>query len=70
MALKQYGFDRRVIEALYDIHYLRWTPSERANQVLAFAGPLLLLLATLLGLVTYVRGRAAPNAQRSFERTD
>jgi hypothetical protein len=50
MRLSQTGSDTRLINKLYEIHYLRWTGIELVDRVLAVAGLSLLVVLCLLGI--------------------
>lgn len=56
MTLRQQGFDRRVIETLYKIHYLQWTKWESVNLLLAIVGLVGLATLTIVGLWLYIYG--------------
>lgn len=53
LSFSQSGFDKAVINTLYKIHYLQWTPWPIANQILGVVGLLLLVILTLLGVRIY-----------------
>lgn len=53
LTFTQLGFDRKVIDALYKVHYLQWTPWSNVNQALGALGLLFLLLLSGLGLKVY-----------------
>jgi len=57
LKFSQKGFDRAVIDALYKVHYLQWTPWSSVNQVLGVLGLLLLITLTVLGVRIYVANR-------------
>ncbi|MFK7733615.1 MAG: hypothetical protein AB8B48_18490 [Pseudomonadales bacterium] len=50
LSLHQKGKDTRLINQLYKVHYLQWTPSELLNKLLAVLGLGLLLGLTVLGI--------------------
>ena len=56
LRLSQYGRDTALIDTIYRVHYLQWTPSKSLNQVLGFIGLILLIGLTLLGLRLYLKG--------------
>ncbi|MBO1519511.1 PepSY domain-containing protein [Oceanisphaera pacifica] len=55
LQLQQAGTDTRVINGVYRLHYLQWTPYERVNQILGFVGLALLLGLALSGVVLLLR---------------
>lgn len=57
LKLKQTGDDTKLINLLYKIHYLQWTPFKGANQVLGILGLILLITLTLFGLKLYIRNK-------------
>ena len=57
MSIEQYGKDRALIDALYDIHYLRWTGIQAVDNVIAVLGLLCLVLTTVLGATLFFRHR-------------
>lgn len=65
LRLQQYGRDTQLIDALYRVHYLQWTPWKSMNQVLGFVGLFLVFCLTLLGMRLLVR----PQRKRKLERT-
>ena len=65
LALRQRGRDTDLINLLYKIHYLQWTPSAVANTALGVLGILFLLVLTVLGLNLYLQGRAARAVKRA-----
>ena len=50
LKLSQRGTDTKIINLLYDIHYLRWTPWDGVNQIMSLAGLFFLVALTVLGL--------------------
>jgi len=50
LSIEQYGKDRALIDALYDIHYLRWTGNRAVDNVIAVLGLCCLVLTTVLGV--------------------
>jgi hypothetical protein len=57
LTLRQSGEDTRLINLLYKIHYLQWTPYSGLNKVLGIVGLMLLLGLTVLGTKIYLAGR-------------
>ena len=57
LALKQKGNDTKLIDFLYKIHYLQWTPSTLINQFFGAIGLLLLIILTLCGFKIYITNR-------------
>lgn len=55
LSLQQTGSDTRLINQLYKVHYLQWTPSELVNKLLAVLGLGLLFSLTLLGIRLIVK---------------
>lgn len=53
--LSQKGNDTQLINALYKIHYLQWTPNKAFNQFLGIFGLILLALLTVLGIRVYLK---------------
>ncbi len=53
LKLSQRGRDTELIDLLYEIHYLRWTPWDAVNQVLGLAGLFFLVTLSLLGMRIY-----------------
>jgi hypothetical protein len=56
LTLSQRGSDRVLIDSLYKVHYLQWTPWSGVNQVLGVVGLFLLFSLAVLGVRIYVRG--------------
>lgn len=50
LKLNQIGADTHLIDWLYKVHYLQWTPWRFANYVLGIVGLLLLVTLTAIGL--------------------
>lgn len=69
LRLTQRGTDTALIDLLYEIHYLRWTPWESINRVLSSAGLLLLFALSLLGLRVYLAGNGTPLRESQREDT-
>jgi hypothetical protein len=55
LKLTQRGQDTELINLIYTIHYLQWTPYAAINQVLGFAGLFLLMALTVLGAMLVVK---------------
>ncbi|TWX68281.1 PepSY domain-containing protein [Colwellia sp. C1TZA3] len=58
LKLSQTGQDTQLINLLYQIHYLQWTPFKGINQVLGIFGLLLLISLTVLGVRLYIKQRS------------
>lgn len=54
LTLRQSGSDTELINTLYKIHYLQWTPFSNFNQFFGGFGLLLLLLLTVFGVKVYL----------------
>jgi hypothetical protein len=57
LTLRQKGDDTELINTLYKIHYLQWTPYKGINQYMGIIGLMLLITLTLFGLKIYISGR-------------
>lgn len=57
LKLRQKGDDTKLINLLYKIHYLQWTPFKGVNQLFGIIGLLLLISLTVFGLTLYVKNR-------------
>jgi hypothetical protein len=55
LKLTQRGQDTELIDLIYKVHYLQWTPYAAINQVLGFAGLFLLMALTVLGAMLVVK---------------
>jgi hypothetical protein len=55
LKLTQRGQDTELINLIYKIHYLQWTPYAAINQVLGFVGLFLLMALTVLGAMIVVK---------------
>lgn len=55
LKLTQRGQDTELINLIYKIHYLQWTPYSAINRVLGFAGLFLLMALTVLGAMLVVK---------------
>ncbi len=60
LKLSQQGRDTALIETLYRIHYLQWTPWDSLNRVLGVSGLLLLTALTILGVRIWLRSLSPP----------
>lgn len=58
LTLSQTGQDTQLINLLYQVHYLQWTPFKGINQVLGIFGLLLLISLTVLGVKLYIKQRS------------
>ena len=58
LKLNQTGQDTELINLLYQVHYLQWTPFKGINQVLGIFGLLLLISLTVLGVRLYIKPRS------------
>ena len=58
LRLSQQGQDTDLINLLYKVHYLQWTPFKGFNQVLGILGLILLISLTILGVKIYIKPRA------------
>lgn len=61
LGISQIGSDTTLINNLYRIHYLQWSPWDTTNRFLAFAGLALLLLLCAFGLYLFVRRTESRN---------
>ncbi|MBA6233812.1 MULTISPECIES: hypothetical protein [unclassified Colwellia] len=57
LTLNQKGNDTRLINLLYKIHYLQWTPFNGFNQLVGILGLFLLFTLTLFGVRIYITSR-------------
>jgi hypothetical protein len=57
LSLSQKGQDTHLINLLYKIHYLQWTPFKGFNQFLGILGLLLLATLTAFGIRIYLKNR-------------
>jgi hypothetical protein len=57
LSLSQKGQDTHLINLLYEIHYLQWTPFKGFNQFLGIIGLLLLSTLTVFGIRIYLKSR-------------
>lgn len=57
LSVRQKGPDRRLIETLYKLHYLQYTPYPLFNKIIAVIGLCILLGLTALGLCMSMRGK-------------
>lgn len=54
LTLRQTGQDTQLINLIYKIHYLQWTPIKWVNQLLGMIGLLLIIVLTVLGIRVYL----------------
>ncbi|MFT5112190.1 MAG: hypothetical protein ACI8P9_001514 [Parasphingorhabdus sp.] len=57
LQLSQRGRDTELIDTLYKIHYLQWSPNKTVNQLLGIFGLVLLICMSVLGCLLLFRGR-------------
>ena len=57
LTLQQKGDDTTLINTLYKIHYLQWTPYKGINQYMGIIGLILLMTLTIFGLKIYTSSR-------------
>ena len=57
LTLSQQGQDTQLINLLYQVHYLQWTPSKELNQARGILGLILLMSLTVLGVRMYIKQR-------------
>lgn len=57
LTISQQGTDTRLINSLYSIHYLQWTPWKGINSFLGVLGLGLLSALTIMGVRLYLKGR-------------
>ncbi|MFT6955088.1 MAG: hypothetical protein ACJAYC_000076 [Halieaceae bacterium] len=57
LTLRQEGRDTRLINILYQIHYLQWFGSPLPNTLFGIFGLILLVALSVLGCATYIRGK-------------
>jgi len=57
LTLRQKGEDTKLINTLYKIHYLQWTPFKGINQYMGIIGLILLMTLTIFGLKMYISAR-------------
>ena len=57
LTFRQEGEDTKLINTLYKIHYLQWTPYKGINQYMGIIGLTLLMILTVFGLKIYISGR-------------
>ena len=57
LSLSQKGQDTHLINLLYKVHYLQWTPFKGFNQFLGILGLLLLATLTAFGIRIYLKNR-------------
>ena len=57
LRFSQQGQDTQLINLLYQVHYLQWTPFKELNQVVGIFGLILLISLTVLGVRIYLKQR-------------
>jgi hypothetical protein len=57
LRLSQKGNDTKLINLLYKIHYLQWSPFNGVNQFLGVVGLLLLMTLTTFGVRLYIKNK-------------
>ena len=57
LTFSQRGRDRKIIDLIYKIHYLQWTPWSMVNNVFSIVGLLFLITLTGLGIKVYFTKR-------------
>ena len=57
LTFTQTGLDQKLIDTLYKVHYLQWTPWQGMNQVLGIFGLFLVAALSALGMKIYLGGR-------------
>jgi hypothetical protein len=57
LVLRQKGEDTKLINMLYKIHYLQWTPFKGINKYMGIMGLILLMTLTVFGIKLYLSGR-------------
>jgi hypothetical protein len=57
LTLSQTGQDTKIINLLYKVHYLQWSPFKGFNQLLGIVGLLLLITLTVFGIKIFVKSR-------------
>lgn len=68
LRLSQRGEDTELIDLLYKVHYLQWTPWSGVNQVLGFGGLFLLVVLAVLGTRIYVSNRPSARMKKHQQR--
>ncbi|MBU2872222.1 hypothetical protein [Colwellia sp. E2M01] len=68
LTLRQRGDDTELINTLYKIHYLHWTPYKSINQYMGILGLTLLIAVTFLGFKIYISGRQQTTPNKQFKR--
>ena len=57
LTFRQEGDDTKLINTLYKIHYLQWTPYKGINHYMGIIGLILLMTLTIFGFKIYISGR-------------
>jgi hypothetical protein len=68
LTFRQEGKDTKLINILYKIHYLQWTPYKEINQYMGIIGLLLLMTLTIFGLKIYITGRQKSTPYKPFKQ--
>ncbi|MFQ3322508.1 MAG: putative iron-regulated membrane protein [Pseudomonadales bacterium] len=55
LKLSQRGQDTDLIDLIYKIHYLQWTPFKAINEIVGFVGLFLLMALTVLGAMLVMK---------------
>jgi hypothetical protein len=57
LRLSQKGNDTKLINLLYKVHYLQWSPFNGVNQFIGIVGLLLLMTLTTFGVRLYIKNK-------------
>lgn len=68
LTFRQEGEDTKLINTLYNIHYLQWTPYKGVNQYMGIIGLILLMTLTIFGLKIYISGRYKTTPNKSLKQ--
>lgn len=68
LTFRQEGEDTKLINTLYKIHYLQWTPYKGINQYMGIIGLILLMTLTIFGLKIYISGRHKTTINKPFKQ--
>lgn len=68
LTMWQKGEDTKLINTLYKIHYLQWTPFKELNQYMGIIGLILLMTLTVFGLKIYISGKLKTTPSRSLKQ--
>jgi uncharacterized iron-regulated membrane protein len=55
LKLSQRGQDTNLIDLIYKVHYLQWTPFKTINEIVGFVGLFLLMALTVLGAMLVIK---------------